>query len=726
MRKTFISLLLLGLLGSVGSYAWGATTLASLNFSAPESLPSGYTFSTTSSPKVESSQGPSSDKRKCILVGNGGQGQTPTITESGPTQSEGKRWMAFCPAEDCSVTITVYISSGKYMTIYDKDHYNAKTNVTNEDTHLAIKDATTEWTEWEISGLKANKWYVISASSSSTWIYSMQFTASNVAPSFSIPASDQNITYEVGETPSAMSVTAAGVPAPALQWYRNNTNSTEGALTVNSTAASYTPPTTAEIDSFYYCVATNSEGSATSHFFHVVVTDPICPSGLSISGRTEYYVGQNIELSASLDEGNGAITYQWYKGGTDPENALAGKTSSTLTISSCKAGDAGSYYCIASKEGCVDVVSSVHVVNVIAEPSNGIQFKAVPIVTSDVTISKNTTDQQITASQATISGGYMYVTNAETSSDKKLILSSSGPSGNKKPAFSLASNKTMFKIEVGTSLLAGDIISADIYPNSGSDGNGLWFTTATTIPSSAPTTKAVTSSVSSWTSVSYVVATDDGICGKTVFYIYRGTTTTTNFTNFTITRPYTRFVTSGNWGTICLPYAVAADAYSGATFYSIAGKRVDGSGNPTSIVLTEEDGALVAGRPYLFQADGSKLSAIYNGEAASAGSNNGLVGSIAGTSVAPGMYLLSSGTIVKAGTDCSIGANKAYINMGNVPVYDEGDNAPGIRELFMAPENATNIENIKVNEKAIKFFENGQLYIKRDGVIYDVMGRIIR
>ena len=44
----------------------------------------------------------------------------------------------------------------------------------------------------------------------------------------------------------------------------------------------------------------------------------------------------------------------------------------------------------------------------------------------------------------------------------------------------------------------------------------------------------------------------------------------------------------------------------------------------------------------------------------------------------------------------------------------------------MAPTNATNINAIEESEKTVKFFENGQLRIVREGVTYDAIGRVVR
>ena len=89
--------------------------------------------------------------------------------------------------------------------------------------------------------------------------------------------------------------------------------------------------------------------------------DPVCPETLTITSKdskTAFLEGDAIELTAALSEGNGAITYQWYKGGTAEENKLAGKTAAKLEIASCVEGDAGDYYCVASKSDCSDAVNA--------------------------------------------------------------------------------------------------------------------------------------------------------------------------------------------------------------------------------------------------------------------------------------------------------------------------------------------------------------------------------
>ena len=80
-----------------------------------------------------------------------------------------------------------------------------------------------------------------------------------------------------------------------------------------------------------------------------------------------------------------------------------------------------------------------------------------------------------------------------------------------------------------------------------------------------------------------------------------------------ITEGYHRNVTSGDYGTICLPYAVAAEDMAGAEFFSIAGKVMKGE-EPQSIVLNQVT-TLEAGVPYIFSATSDKLIAAYSGKA---------------------------------------------------------------------------------------------------------------
>ena len=160
-----------------------------------------------------------------------------------------------------------------------------------------------------------------------------------------------------------------------------------------------------------------------------------------------------------------------------------------------------------------------------------------------------------------------------------------------------------------------------------------------------------------------------------------------------ITEGYHRNVTSGDYGTICLPYAVAAEDMAGAEFFSIAGKVMKGE-EPQSIVLNQVT-TLEAGVPYIFSATSDKLIAAYSGKAvAVAEEANGLIGSFEEQDVAEGMYLISAQNKVQlCGKSCKISGNRAYIDMNEVPEYS---GEVGVNQRLISFEDATGISETMV------------------------------
>lgn len=181
---------------------------------------------------------------------------------------------------------------------------------------------------------------------------------------------------------------------------------------------------------------------------------------------------------------------------------------------------------------------------------------------------------------------------------------------------------------------------------------------------------------------------------ESVFGTYSLTSKTNQFaTDMPIVDGYVRNVTSGDYGTICLPYAVAAEDMAGAEFFSIAGKIMK-DGKPQSIVL-EQVATLEAGVPYIFSATSDKLIAAYSGKAvAVAEEANGLIGSFEGQDVAEGMYLISAQNKVQlCGKGCKISGNRAYIDMNEVPEYS---GEVGVNQRLISFEDATGISETMV------------------------------
>lgn len=150
------------------------------------------------------------------------------------------------------------------------------------------------------------------------------------------------------------------------------------------------------------------------------------------------------------------------------------------------------------------------------------------------------------------------------------------------------------------------------------------------------------------------------------------------------------------YGTICLPYAVAAGDFIGAEFFSIAGKVKGTDGKVQAIVLEQQE-ALEAGVPYIFSATSEELIVAYSGVATGrAKSVNGLVGSFGGQDVAEGMYLISDENKVQlCGEGCRIGSNRAYIDMEQVPEYVATAGA-NVHMLWF--EDATGIDRVEAED----------------------------
>lgn len=99
----------------------------------------------------------------------------------------------------------------------------------------------------------------------------------NYAPA--ITTQPVSATYEWNASASNLTIVATGNPNPTYQWYSNTTNSNEnGTVLTGETNASYKPSTATAGTFYYYCVATNSEGSAASSVATITVKEPVVAS----------------------------------------------------------------------------------------------------------------------------------------------------------------------------------------------------------------------------------------------------------------------------------------------------------------------------------------------------------------------------------------------------------------------------------------------------------------
>ena len=234
--------------------------------------------------------------------------------------------------------------------------------------------------------------------------------------------------------------------------------------------------------------------------FTTIVAPEICPSGLTITGTKEYMEHDNISFTATLTEGTGAITYQWYKGSIAVENALDGKTSATLTIENCAQSDAGSYYCVASKAECPDAESAAYAVTVSEYvcPTSGTLFSfVIKSGLSNQTIAHQT-DLILTSDYGTTVNGVATLRNNDGSGNDKAQIYNGEIFFNGANAY--------VKVDMYCALAAGDTIAI----TSKNNQNELWFTNTNSNSNKIETSGR-----------KHVVAKDDLLDGYSTFYIWR-------------------------------------------------------------------------------------------------------------------------------------------------------------------------------------------------------------
>ena len=179
--------------------------------------------------------------------------------------------------------------------------------------------------------------------------------------------------------------------------------------------------------------------------------------------------------------------------------------------------------------------------------------------------------------------------------------------------------------------------------------------------------------------------------------------------------PYTRTVTNGNYGTICLSRAAAT--IEGATMYRIVG------GNASEGITIEEVASMEAGKPYIFQASADQITVTMTGPRAEFQEANGLVGNLGESAmdVPTDAYVLKNNLLYLVNSAVTIAPNRAYINMSAITSIAP---APGrIRRVIAVENQATGVESLQPSAFNLKkVLMNGQLFILRDGQLYNVTG----
>ncbi|WP_193556228.1 immunoglobulin-like domain-containing protein [Paenibacillus ginsengarvi] len=140
-----------------------------------------------------------------------------------------------------------------------------------------------------------------------------------------ITGQPQGATVTAGDV-VILTVTATGSGTLSYQWYRNDVDSNMGGVGLNATGPSFTVPTPAGLDSYYYVVVTNTDPSATvnktaierSNTAHVVVNAlPSAPAPTAVlPPMTAVNQGTPVTLEVTAT-GSGILSYQWYRNDVD-------------------------------------------------------------------------------------------------------------------------------------------------------------------------------------------------------------------------------------------------------------------------------------------------------------------------------------------------------------------------------------------------------------------------
>lgn len=187
---------------------------------------------------------------------------------------------------------------------------------------------------------------------------------------------------------------------------------------------------------------------------------------------------------------------------------------------------------------------------------------------------------------------------------------------------------------------------------------------------------------------------------------------------------YTRDVTNGNYGTICLPRA--SKTITGATMWRAVDKNAEG-------VVIEQVNQMEAGVPYFFQATADVLRVEMQGETKPAGKANGLVGHIdvEGKMLlvdrGDNFFVLYNNELYFVNSDVYLPTNYAYVNINEMSPLAPVAGMPRRTMRLPQSENATTaLDNMQTTSAPTKIIQNGQVYILRDGHIYTTLGTQVK
>ena len=199
-------------------------------------------------------------------------------------------------------------------------------------------------------------------------------------------------------------------------------------------------------------------------------------------------------------------------------------------------------------------------------------------------------------------------------------------------------------------------------------------------------------------------------------------------------------LTEGKWGTFC--YNQDVEHPTGASFFTIAYVGME-NGVPYKVFFDEigEGESLQAGKPYVYIANDDAIKGVPSGDPVAEGSNDhGFIGVLSdftfqvSDAASQNKYYVIYDNQIRLCDDgwFKLLAGRAYIDIKdpNLPTQGTASPAPGRRRISLsnpeAPQTATSIDAIESNGKTVKVMIGEQLFILRDGKLYDTTGRLVK
>lgn len=143
--------------------------------------------------------------------------------------------------------------------------------------------------EFAVTALPENGSLQYAESAQSSYSDKITYRASASTPTIS--GQPQDASYTVGDTATALTVTASVTDEGSLsyQWYSNTTDDNTGGTLINGeNASTYTPPTDTDGTTWYYCVVTNTlngmTAQTTSNAARVEVAPAVISYGVTVAG----------------------------------------------------------------------------------------------------------------------------------------------------------------------------------------------------------------------------------------------------------------------------------------------------------------------------------------------------------------------------------------------------------------------------------------------------------